>query len=95
MPAYVVAVLNIHDPEAFGRYAGQVGAITEKFGGRYLWAGPGVDAREGEANAMAIIEFPTAEAAQGWYDSAEYAPLIAERQAAAATTLIITPDASS
>ena len=28
MPAYVVAMLHINDPETFGSYAGAVGAVT-------------------------------------------------------------------
>jgi uncharacterized protein (DUF1330 family) len=97
MPAYVVAMLNINDPDAFGVYAGAVGAVTEKFGGRYLFAGPGSTVLEGEPapDGMAIIEFPSAEDAQRWYDSEEYAPLIELRQSAAATVLVMTPDVGS
>jgi uncharacterized protein (DUF1330 family) len=94
MPAYVVAMLGIHDPDAFGVYAGAVGAVTEKFGGRYLFSGPGATVLEGEPapNGMAIIEFPTAEDARRWYESEEYAPLIELRQSAAETVLVATPD---
>jgi uncharacterized protein (DUF1330 family) len=94
MPAYVVAMLNINDPDAFGVYAAAVGAVTEEFGGRYLFSGPGATVLEGEPapNGMAIIEFPSAEAAQRWYESQEYAPLIELRQSAAATVLVMTPD---
>jgi uncharacterized protein (DUF1330 family) len=94
MPAYVVAMLNVNDPEAFGMYAAAVGAVTEKFGGHYLWAGPGSTVLEGEPapNGMAIIEFPSAADAKRWYESEEYAPLIELRQAAAATVLVLTPD---
>ena len=94
MPAYVVVMLHVHDPDAFGVYAGAVGAVTEKFGGHYLFAGPGATVLEGEPppSAMAIIEFPSAEAAQRWYDSEEYAPLIELRQSAAASVMMMTPD---
>jgi uncharacterized protein (DUF1330 family) len=43
---------------------------------------------------MAIIEFPTHEDAQRWWDSPEYAPLRALRQATGPTSLLITPDAA-
>jgi uncharacterized protein (DUF1330 family) len=94
MPAYVVAMLGIHDPDAFGVYAGAVGAVTEKYGGHYLFAGPGSTVLEGEPapNGMAIIEFPSADDARRWYESEDYAPLIELRQAAASTVLVMTPD---
>jgi len=94
MPAYVVAMLHVNDPEAFGLYAGAVGAVTEKFGGHYLFAGPGSTVLEGDPapNGMAIIEFPSAEDARRWYESEEYAPLIELRQSAASSVLVLTPD---
>ena len=93
MPAYVVALVNVGDPEAIGRYAGAVAAVTESFGGRYLFGGPGAQALEGAApDAMAIIEFPTRADAERWYASAEYAPLLELRQQAGESSLILTPD---
>lgn len=94
MPAYVFAYVNVTDPESMGAYGAQVGAVTESFGGRYLFVGPGAQALEGELapDGMAIIEFPSHEAAKAWHDSSEYAPLKALRQAAGPTGLILTPD---
>ena len=94
MPAYVVAQIHVTDPEALGRYAAGVTEVTERFGGRYLYAGPGLSALEGEPqpDAMAIIEFPTQADARRWYESAEYAPLIALRQSAGSSVFVMTPD---
>ena len=94
MPAYVVAYVMVTDPPSMGAYASQVEAVTESFGGRYLFAGTGAEVLEGDwaQDGMAIIEFPSREAAQRWYDSPEYAPLKALRQAAGPTALVLTPD---
>ena len=96
MPAYVVAWVTVTDPESMGQYGAQVTAVTERYGGRYLFSGPGARGLEGDwsADGMAIIEFPTQEDAQHWYDSEEYAPLRALRQAAGPTSLLMTPDAA-
>jgi uncharacterized protein (DUF1330 family) len=96
MPAYVLAWVTVTDPESMGRYAAEVTAVTERYGGRYLFSGPGAKALEGDwdADGIAIIEFPTEEAARRWYDSPEYAPLRTLRQAAGPTSLLITPDAA-
>ena len=43
-----------------------------------------VEVMEGEPglNRVVMLEFPTMEAARGFYDSADYAPLLALRRAA-------------
>ena len=94
MPAYVVAYVKVTDPESMGAYASQVEALTKSFGGRYLFVGPGAEVLEGDwpLDGMAIIEFPSREAAQRWYDCPEYAPLRALRQAAGPTAVVLTPD---
>ena len=96
MPAYVVAFVNVTNPEAMGAYAEAVSEVTERHGGRYLFVGPGAQALEGTTpDGMAIIEFPSQEAAQGWYDSPEYAPLRALRQAAGPTSMFLTTDVAA
>ena len=94
MPAYVFAHVKVTDPDAMGAYSSQVMAVTESFGGRYLFVGQGAEVLEGgpDLDGMAIIEFPSNEAARRWYDSPEYAPLRALRQAAGPTGMILTPD---
>ena len=93
MPAYVVAFVNVTNPEAMGRYAANVSAVTERHGGRYLFVGPGAQALEGTTpDGMAIIEFPSHEAARAWYESPEYVELKAVRQAAGPTSMFLTPD---
>jgi len=94
MPAYVVAQLHVTDPEPLGRYAAAVMEVTERFGGRYLFAGPGSTGLEGEPqpDAMAIIEFPSAADARRWYESADYAPLKELRQSSGSSVFVLTPD---
>jgi uncharacterized protein (DUF1330 family) len=96
MPAYVIAWTKIVDRESMARYGAALGPVLERYGGRYLFAGPGTQALEGEwdATGMAIIEFPSHEDAQRWYDSPEYAPLRPLREAAGPTALLITPDSA-
>jgi len=81
--ALVVAAHRMLDLERFKPYAEQVGAIVERFGGRFL-------ARAGKATMLGgdfvseravIIEFPTADDAVGFYVSDIYAPLMTIRHA--------------
>jgi uncharacterized protein (DUF1330 family) len=39
MPAYVIAQVEVTDPELFAQYGAQVPATIEQYGGRYLVRG--------------------------------------------------------
>jgi uncharacterized protein (DUF1330 family) len=82
--AFVVAAHRMRDLVAFQPYAARVGAVVEKFGGRFL-------ARSGKAEMLGgdfvsdravIIEFPSAADAVAFYVSDVYAPLMRIRHAA-------------
>ena len=76
--------LKITDPAKMGEYAEKVKPITESFGGQYVTAAGTVEVKEGDwsPTSPVIIQFPSLEAANLWYTSAEYAPLKALREAA-------------
>jgi uncharacterized protein (DUF1330 family) len=82
--AFVVAAHRMRDLVAFQPYAEQVGAVVERFGGRFL-------ARSGKAEMLGgdfvsdravILEFPRAADAVAFYVSDVYAPLMKIRHAA-------------
>lgn len=85
MPAYVVANVRIQDPAAYDEYRKTVPGTIERFGGRYLARGGRSEVVEGgvEPGRMVIVEFPSYEAAQNWYSSAEYGPVKSLRQGCA------------
>lgn len=81
--AFVVAAHRMRDLAAFQPYAEQVGAVVQRFGGRFL-------ARSGKAEMLGgdfvsdravIIEFPSAADAVAFYVSDVYAPLMKIRHA--------------
>jgi len=81
--AFVVAAHRMRDLAAFQPYAEQVGAVVQRFGGRFL-------ARSGKAEMLGgdfvsdravIIEFPRAVDAVAFYVSDIYAPLMKIRHA--------------
>ena len=94
MPAYVVAYVKVTDPDSMAAYGSQVEAVTESFGGRYLFVGPGAEVLEGDLplDGMAIIEFPSREDAQRWYDSPEYAAAARAAPGRRADRAGLTPD---
>ena len=75
MPAYVVAEVEILNPEGYKAYSQQVPATIEQYGGRFLVRGGKAKPLEGEWPEVrrVIIEFPDVEAARRWWNSTEYA----------------------
>jgi len=74
MRAYVLAEIEITNPDGYKGYASGVVPTIEKYGGRFLVRGGAVHTLEGEwpTRRRVIIEFPTVEAARKWWDSPEY-----------------------
>jgi uncharacterized protein (DUF1330 family) len=74
MPAYVLAEIDITNPDGYREYSKLVPATITKYGGRFLHRGGPASVLEGDwpQRRRVIIEFPDAEAARRWFDSPEY-----------------------
>jgi uncharacterized protein (DUF1330 family) len=75
MRAYVLAEIEVTDPEGYKGYSAVVGESIRKYGGRFLVRAGAVHTLEGEwsTRRRVILEFPSLEAARTWWDSPEYA----------------------
>ena len=91
MPAYVIADIEVKDPDAFAEYRARVSGTIEKYGGRYVVRGGAHEVLEGswQPRRLIVTEFPDLKTAKAWYHSAEYTPLIAMRQKAAAGSVVL------
>ena len=75
MVAYVIVErIEEWDREVFEAYRPLAAASIDKFGGRYLALSsmPVMLEGEGTTLVMAVIEFPSMERADSWYNSEEY-----------------------
>lgn len=90
-PAYVIALVDVHDVDAYARYRAEVPAIVAAHGGRFLVRGGPQILLEGEwpATRTVVIGFPDATAARAFYDSAAYQAIVPLRQAASTGRLIL------
>ena len=81
MKGYLIANVDVHDREGFEKYRDEVAPLVAKFGGRYLVRGGEVRNVEGDLGLkrLVLLEFPTLEDAQRFYDSPEYAPVLQMR----------------
>ncbi len=91
MPGYLVLNIAVKDPKKFEEYRQKAAPLIEKFGGRYLIRGGDMRRLEGnpQLNRLVVLEFPTVEAAQRFYDSAEYQPLLKLRLASTRSDTVL------
>ena len=77
MSGYVIANINVKNPEAYKEYVGKVKPTVEKFGGEYLVRNGEFTVIDGEWKhpRTVVIKFPTYEKALEWYNSDEYKPI--------------------
>jgi uncharacterized protein (DUF1330 family) len=92
MPAYVIAaVTDARDPDKLAEYRRRNTDVVAAHGGRFVVRGGPHETLEGDWSPvrLVIIEFPDADAARGWYESDDYAPLRALRQSASDTDIVL------
>lgn len=91
MSAYVVAQIEITDPDRYAQYVKQVPATIARYGGRYLARGGKAEALEGwlAGKRIAIVEFDSYERAKDWYESDDYRGPKALRQGASISSLVL------
>jgi uncharacterized protein (DUF1330 family) len=89
MAGYIIANIDVHDSEMFGRYRDAVAPLIAQFGGRYLVRGAGLEHAEGKLpfKRLVILEFPSLADAKRFYDSPEYAPVLKLRVDSATSDL--------
>jgi uncharacterized protein (DUF1330 family) len=94
MGCYVIVEINITDDSWVSEYIQEVTKMIGRYGGRYLARTPNAQRLEGERalpQVVALIEFPSQEALQAWYSSAEYQPYLQQRLNGASTELTLVP----
>ena len=91
MSVYLVAQIDITDPDTFKTYGERVAPTVEQYGGRYLIRGGSMENLEGKVtrSRLVVIEFDSKESAKRWYTSPEYGPLIKLRQQASEGEVLI------
>ena len=88
---YVVAQINVTDPETYADYIKLVLPTIQHFSGEFLVRGGKSVNYEGEPHGsrMVVIRFPSYQAAKDWCHSAEYAKAKAIRMSASTSVQTI------
>lgn len=82
MSAFLIANIDVTDPEGFAVYRTLVAPTIEAAGGRYLVRGGGTRVLEGDwrPSRVVLLEFPSMADALTWYESDAYSEARALRQ---------------
>ncbi|MCR9214896.1 MAG: DUF1330 domain-containing protein [Proteobacteria bacterium] len=74
MAAYMIARINVTDPDQYEVYKSLAPIAIKKYGGRYLTRGGPMETLEGpeETHRVVLLEYPDMETAKAFYDSPEY-----------------------
>ena len=91
MPAYLVSIVNVRDPDRYQEYATAANQAAAKHGGKFLLRGRPLEVLEGVApgNRMVVSEWESAERARSYCHSPEYARAKAKRQGGVAEVTIL------
>ena len=74
---YIIARVDVTDPETYARYTAETPRVVAEHGGRFLVRAGRCEALEGPARSRnVILEFPSFAAARAFYDSAAYRAIL-------------------
>ena len=87
---YIIARIDILDPEGYARYAAEAIKVAAADRGKALARGGRYEALEGKARARnVVLEFDSYDAARTEYHSAEYQAARALREGAAEVEIVL------
>ena len=77
MKVYLIAHIEVTNPELMEKYREQVPKIVTKYEGKYLVRGGDSEILEGDyfKHRIVLLEFPSRQQANNFYNSEDYAPL--------------------
>ena len=91
MPAYVIAMMAIHDPETYRKYTDRTPPIVKKYKGKFLTRGETVTTLEGETytDRMVILEFPSKTHVDAWIADPDYQEALEFRHASSTMRMLL------
>ena len=91
MAAYFIVNIQITNEVQYQAYRQQVAPVVQKHGGRFLVRGGAHRVLEGDWNPsrLVVLEFPSMADAERFYHSPEYKPLLALRQSASHSNVVL------
>ena len=90
MSAFVIAEIEVTDPDLYEEYRKAAASTVAAHGGRYIVRGGAAECLEGGwiPRRIVVLEFASLEKAKAWWASADYASAKGKRQRSARTRMI-------
>ena len=94
MPAYIIAMMTVTNPEAYDGYRALAAPAVATHGGRFLVRGGRHEVLEGgfPGSRVVVVEFESFEKAKAFYDSPEYRAAREQRRGATAEFSLLVAD---
>lgn len=91
MPAYIIVLADVTDPERYAAYTKVTPSVVAQFGGRFIARGGRTETLEGpeERRRVVVLEFPSYELALAFYQSHDYQRAKRLRDGAAEATFVL------
>ena len=91
MATFLLADIEVQDPEGYQEYIQLVPPLVEKHGGVYRARGGDCSVKEGswQPRRTVLLEFPDRTSAEAFYNDPDYAPVKAIRLRTTDTNLVI------
>ena len=91
MPAFMIAEIEVRDPETYAEYTRQASEVVERYGGRYLVCGGQTIPLSGDwlPERLIVIEFPSTEQVQRCFQSEEYQRIAPLREASTRSRAVL------
>jgi len=97
MPAYIVSMMNVNDPETYKQYTDRTPAIVKKHGGKFLTRGEAFTCVEGQDydGRLVLLEFPSKAHVEAWFNDPDYQEAMKFRHAASTMNYLLLQEGSS
>ena len=91
MSVYVIAQIEVFDPETYQNYLAGFMPVFERHGGKMVGRSPDPEVIEGEwvYPRTVIMSFPTAQDVHRWHDDPDYKALAAFRHRSAKANIVM------
>jgi uncharacterized protein (DUF1330 family) len=91
MPVYVIAMMEIKDPDTYRNYTDRTPSTVKKHGGKFLTRGEKVTTLEGEEykDRLVVLEFPSKAHVTAWMSDPDYQEAMKFRLASSVMRMLL------
>ncbi|MGD8462309.1 MAG: DUF1330 domain-containing protein [Anaerolineae bacterium] len=91
MPAYVIAMMAIQDPDTYRKYTDRTPPTVKRYGGKFLTRGEPVTTIEGKVytDRLVILEFPSKAHVEAWFADPDYQEAMVFRHASSVMRMLL------